>query len=79
MRGGSAARWAGVSPAAPYRHFRDREELIADVAKRGFKLFSERLREAWGEGKPSSQNITERAPSAEPDAKIRKLVVAYRA
>ncbi|MGB8429153.1 MAG: helix-turn-helix domain-containing protein, partial [Pseudolabrys sp.] len=20
-----AARWAGVSPAAPYRHFRDRE------------------------------------------------------
>ena len=27
-----AARWAGVSPAAPYRHFRDRDELLADVA-----------------------------------------------
>ena len=24
-----AARWAGVSPAAPYRHFRDRDELLA--------------------------------------------------
>lgn len=47
-----AARWAGVSPAAPYRHFRDRGELIADVAKRGFLLFSERLKEAWGEGRP---------------------------
>ena len=23
-----AARWAGVSPAAPYRHFRDRDELM---------------------------------------------------
>jgi DNA-binding transcriptional regulator YbjK len=27
-----AARWAGVSPAAPYRHFRDRDELLASVA-----------------------------------------------
>ena len=32
-----AARWAGVSPAAPYRHFRDRDELLADVARRGFE------------------------------------------
>ena len=28
-----AARSAGVSPAAPYRHFRDREELMGDVAR----------------------------------------------
>src|SRR3954449_5137763 len=34
-----AARWAGVSPAAPYRHFRDRDELIVNVARRGFELF----------------------------------------
>ncbi len=27
-----AARWAGVSPAAPYRHYRDRDELLSDVA-----------------------------------------------
>ncbi len=49
-----AARWAGVSPAAPYRHFRDRDQLLSDVAKRGFKLFGEHLRDAWGEGKPST-------------------------
>ncbi|HRF09419.1 MAG TPA: TetR/AcrR family transcriptional regulator [Xanthobacteraceae bacterium] len=49
-----AARWAGVSPAAPYRHYRDRDELLVDVAKRGFKLFADRLREAWGDGKPTT-------------------------
>jgi AcrR family transcriptional regulator len=59
-----AARWAGVSPAAPYRHFRDRDELIADVAKRGFALFGERLREAWGEGKPSGAEAFKRLGAA---------------
>src|SRR5215510_2201661 len=34
-----AARQAGVSPAAPYRHFRDRDALMADVARRGFERF----------------------------------------
>jgi hypothetical protein len=29
-----AARAAGVSPAAPYRHFRDGQDLLADVAVR---------------------------------------------
>jgi AcrR family transcriptional regulator len=47
-----AARWAGVSSAAPYRHFRDRQALLADVARRGFELFEERLSRAWNEGKP---------------------------
>lgn len=41
-----AARLAGVSPAAPYRHFRDRAALIAAVSDRGFELFAERLRAA---------------------------------
>ncbi len=59
-----AARWAGVSPAAPYRHFRDRDELIADVAKRGFTLFSERLREAWGEGRPDPGQAFKRLGAA---------------
>ncbi len=45
-----AARWAGVSPAAPYRHYRDREELLADVARRGFEQFEQRLVQAWNEG-----------------------------
>jgi AcrR family transcriptional regulator len=47
-----AARWAGVSPAAPYRHFRDRDELMSDVARRGFERFEEALRRAWDEGRP---------------------------
>jgi AcrR family transcriptional regulator len=47
-----AARLAGVSPAAPYRHFRDREALIADVARLGFEQFADRLSKAWNDGKP---------------------------
>lgn len=47
-----AARWAGVSPAAPYRHFRDRDELLAEVARRGFDAFAEALARAWDEGRP---------------------------
>ena len=38
-----AARLAGVSPAAPYRHFRDAESLLAEVATRGFDAFRQRL------------------------------------
>jgi AcrR family transcriptional regulator len=47
-----AARWAGVSPAAPYRHFRDRDELLASVALRGFQQFEAALARAWDEGRP---------------------------
>jgi AcrR family transcriptional regulator len=47
-----AARSAGVSPAAPYRHFRDREELLADVALRGFERFADALARAWNDGRP---------------------------
>jgi AcrR family transcriptional regulator len=47
-----AARWAGVSPAAPYRHFRDRDELLASIALRGFRQFETVLAQAWDEGRP---------------------------
>ncbi len=47
-----AARWAGVSPAAPYRHFRDRDELLANVALRGFERFETVLARAWDDGRP---------------------------
>jgi len=47
-----AARWAGVSPAAPYRHYRDRDALLADVARRGFEAFADALTRAWDDGKP---------------------------
>ena len=47
-----AARWAGVSPAAPYRHFRDRDELLASAALRGFERFAIVLEKAWDDGRP---------------------------
>jgi AcrR family transcriptional regulator len=47
-----AARRAGVSPAAPYRHFRDRDELMASVALRGFEQFEMVLLRAWNDGRP---------------------------
>jgi AcrR family transcriptional regulator len=47
-----AARWVGVSPAALYRHFRDREALLADVSRRGFELFEGALSRAWDDGRP---------------------------
>jgi len=47
-----AARFTGVSAAAPYRHFRDRDELMASVAERGFEQFEAALKRAWDDGRP---------------------------
>src|SRR5256885_12884743 len=55
-----AARAAGVSPAAPYRHFRDRDALMADVARRGFERFSTELARAWDNGRPDPLRAFER-------------------
>jgi AcrR family transcriptional regulator len=38
-----AARLAGVSVAAPYRHFKDKEALLAEIAAEGFVLFRDAL------------------------------------
>ena len=59
-----AARAAGVSPAAPYRHFRDRDALMADVARRGFEGFATALAGAWDGGKPSPRTAFERVGRA---------------
>jgi AcrR family transcriptional regulator len=59
-----AARWAGVSPAAPYRHFRDRDDLLADVARRGFEQFEQALARAWDEGRPDPFTAFERVGKA---------------
>jgi AcrR family transcriptional regulator len=37
------ARRAGVSPAAPYRHYADREALVSAVAAVGYRELAERL------------------------------------
>jgi len=49
-----AARSAGVSPAAPYRHFRDRDELLVSIAQQGFELFEKQLSAAWDDGRPDT-------------------------
>lgn len=59
-----AARWAGVSPAAPYRHFRDRDELLADVARRGFDQFEAVLARAWDGGRPDAFTALDRLGKA---------------
>jgi AcrR family transcriptional regulator len=41
-----AARQAGVSVAAPYRHFKDKESLLAEIAAQGFVLFRDALARA---------------------------------
>jgi AcrR family transcriptional regulator len=55
-----AARAAGVSPAAPYRHYRDRDALMADVARHAFGLFESKLRKAWNAGRPDPFTAFER-------------------
>jgi AcrR family transcriptional regulator len=49
-----AARSAGVSAAAPYRHFKDRDALLADVAREGFQRFEAMLTTGWANGKPDT-------------------------
>jgi AcrR family transcriptional regulator len=59
-----AARFAGVSPAAPYRHFRDRDELMAQVALRGFEQFERALASAWKDGRPEVFSALDRLGNA---------------
>lgn len=60
-----AARAVGVTPAAPYRHFSDRDALMDEVARRGFALFLGRLAAAWDNGRP------------DPDAALERMGRAY--
>ncbi len=46
----SLSRAAGVSRAAPYRHFADKRELLAAVAEAGFLDLDRRLSEVEGRG-----------------------------
>ncbi len=59
-----AARSAGVSPAAPYRHFRDRDELIASIAQQGFEQFEAQLSAAWDDGRPDTPSAFQRVGKA---------------
>jgi AcrR family transcriptional regulator len=44
----AAAQLAGVSHAAPYRHFRDKDQLVAAIAEEGFRLLTAHMRAELG-------------------------------
>ena len=45
----AVAREAGVSPAAPYHHFKDKDELLSAIAMEGFSRLSAALVDAAGD------------------------------
>lgn len=49
-----AAKEVGVTPAAVYRHFAGREDLIAECARQGFQIFGDLMDHAWNGGQPSA-------------------------
>ncbi|WP_134724579.1 TetR/AcrR family transcriptional regulator [Paracoccus luteus] len=49
-----AARLAGVSAAAPYRHFAGRDQLLEEVARQGYQDFAARLESAFDGGRPTA-------------------------
>ncbi len=49
-----AAKQAGVTPAAVYRHFEGREDLIAEAARQGYEIFADLMEFAYESGQPSA-------------------------
>ncbi len=49
-----AAKRAGVTPAAVYRHFEGREDLIAEAARQGYEMFANLIQYAYDNGQPSA-------------------------
>jgi AcrR family transcriptional regulator len=60
----AVAREAGVSPAAPYHHFKDKTDLMEAVAQGGWEMMSEAIYEA-------------RRSSAHPEAALHAIGLAY--
>ena len=49
-----AAKAADVTPAAVYRHFDGREDLLAEVARQGYDIFAALMEFAYNNGQPSA-------------------------
>jgi AcrR family transcriptional regulator len=49
-----AAKEVGVTPAAVYRHFEGREDLIAEAARQGYVIFADLMEHAYDDGQPSA-------------------------
>lgn len=48
-----AAKTADVTPAAVYRHFAGREDLLAEIARQGYEVFAALMDYAYDGGRPS--------------------------
>jgi len=59
-----AAKRVGVTNAAPYRHFPDRNALMGELARQGFRSFGERLAQAWDRGRPNAASAFMRMGAA---------------
>ncbi len=49
-----AAKAADVTPAALYRHFAGRDDLLAEVARQGYEVFAALLDYAYNNGQPTA-------------------------
>jgi AcrR family transcriptional regulator len=49
-----AAKAADVTPAAVYRHFTGRDELLAEVARQGYDIFAALMEFAYAGGQPTA-------------------------
>jgi AcrR family transcriptional regulator len=49
-----AAKRAEVTPAAVYRHFKGREELLAECALQGHRIFGDLMEHAYANGHPTA-------------------------
>lgn len=49
-----AAKRADVTPAAVYRHFAGRDDLIAEVARQGYDIFAALMEFAYNDGHPTA-------------------------
>lgn len=63
----AAAQLAGVSHAAPYRHYKDKDALVASIAERGFRQLTAAMREELG---PDGHTL-------QTPEKLRRLGVGY--
>ena len=52
----SIAKEANVSQTAPYRHFKTKESLLAEVSKRGFEELTDKMKLAISKGNIKSAN-----------------------
>jgi AcrR family transcriptional regulator len=51
------ARRAGVSHNAPYRHFRDKDDLLAAVAAQGFDRLTESMKKTMAKGRTAAERL----------------------